>query len=243
MGHADLMDGLLLFDMFGTLVRYQPDRARLDYPETHAMAVGLGCPLDRPSFVRAWDASSAVLEARSQQTLREFDMTDAARAFATATGLDLTDDQASGLGASFVAEWAAHVIPVDGVAAMIGRLAQTWVIGIVSNTHDRTMVPTMLAAMGVADPAVVVLSVEHGWCKPHPSIYTAALDQAGIGPDRTVFVGDNNEADYAGPESLGIRSYLIDPDRRHDIPPDRRLWSIVDIEAVLAELVPPPAHP
>ncbi|MEL6981083.1 MAG: HAD family hydrolase [Actinomycetota bacterium] len=237
------MDRLLLFDVFGTLVRYQPDRARLDYPVTHALAVEWGSPLSRSAFVAEWDAASARLEAASRRTMREFDMGDAARAFATATGLELTDDQVARLGASFVAEWSTHLVPVDGVADMVGRLAEVWTIGIVSNTHDPTMVPTLLAGMGLAAPAVLVLSVDHGWCKPHPSIYTEALDRAGIGPDRTVFVGDSFDADYAGPEAMGIRSYLIDPDRRHPVPDERRLRTILDLEAAVAELVPDRPHP
>lgn len=243
MGHADPVDRLLLFDMFGTLVRYQPDRAALDYPITHAMAAEFGCPLDRHSFIAAWDESSAQLEARSRRTLREFDMADAARAFATATSLEVTEDQVARLGASFVAEWADHIVPVDGVTAMIDRLSHTWAIGIVSNTHDRTMVPTMVAEMGMADPALLVLSVEHGWCKPHRSIYAAALDRAGVGADRAVFVGDSFDADYLGPEAIGIRSYLIDPEHRHDVAPDRRLRTVLDLEAAVAGLVPDRPRP
>lgn len=47
-------------------------------------------------------------------------------------------------------------------------------------------------------------------------------------------VGDSYEADHVGPESAGIRGYLIDPGATADVPTDRRLGSVLDLEAVLA---------
>ncbi len=168
-------------------------------------------------------------------------MTDAARAFAVAAGLDLSDEQLVRLGTVFVEEWSEHVSPIEGVADMLVRLADRWTIGVVSNTHDTAMVPRMLREMG-ADGAVsfTLLSVEHGRLKPHPSIYRTALDRAAVRPHEAVFVGDNVDADYVGPRDAGMRALLIDPDRSQavddidDIDDADRLVSVLDVEAVLA---------
>lgn len=64
----------------------------------------------------------------------------------------------------------------------------------------------------------------------------------GVDPDRAVaargsvaFVGDSHAADYVGPLAAGMDAYLIDPDDRHDVPPDHRLASVLDIEARSSE--------
>ena len=162
----------LLFDFFGTLVDYQPDRSRLGYPLTHQLAVSLGWGSDHDSFVGAWDAASLVLERESRETSREFSMADAAGAFASGAGLRLSAEQLDGLAASFVGEWAQHIRPVPGVTQLVKRLARTWSIAVVSNTHDTDMVPNLLDDMAIrSDVTAVVLSIEHGWIKPHESIY------------------------------------------------------------------------
>lgn len=231
-GHAERVKQAVLFDFFGTLVGYQPDRARLGYPETHRLLTSWGWSMAHDDFLAQWDEASRQLETESRRTLHEFSMTDAAAAFANLADVQLTKVQCSRLGAAFVGEWQRHVVPFEGAAAMVARLGTKWSVGVVSNTHDGDMVPTMLAAMGLPD-LPVVLSVDHGRCKPHPSIYLEALSLLGVEPDGTVFVGDNHEADYVGPQALGIRSYLIDPDRRHDIVEDRRLRTVLDIESIL----------
>lgn len=227
----------LLFDFFGTLVAYQPDRARLGYPQTHHMASSFGIRCDHDTFVDTWDESSQSLEQASRRTLREFSMTDAATAFADASDVQLADRQLSELGASFVEEWSQHVHPIPGVAAMIERLARTWSISIVSNTHDVDMVPTMLDRMGISQiVSAVTLSVEHGWLKPHASIYQVALDAVASTSDGAVFIGDSYEADYVGPIQAGMRAFLIDPDHTHDVPDHHRISSILELELALSTL-------
>jgi len=220
----------LLFDFFGTLVEYQPDRSRLGSPRTHELAASMGFPGNHEEFVRIWDAASTELERAARRTLREFSMTDAATAFAVAAECPLSDDQADELGQSFVAEWAQHIIPIVGVSDLIRDLAAEYRIAIVSNTHDRRMVPTILARMRIENHvSAVVLSVEHGRLKPHPSIYTAALDLIGFRPAEVAFVGDSYEADYAGPLRAGMHAFLIDPACEHEIPAAHRLSNVLDL--------------
>jgi putative hydrolase of the HAD superfamily len=44
-------------------------------------------------------------------------------------------------------------------------------------------------------------------------------------------VGDTYTADFAGPERFGMTAYLIDPQRRADVPEERRLDSVLDLAA------------
>jgi len=224
----------LLFDFFGTLVEYQPDRSRLGSPRSHELARSFGFAGDHETFVRTWNEASLVLERTARRTLREFSMDDAAAAFAAASNLDLTEHQVAAMGTSFVSEWACHIQPVPGVGDLIHRLAEHWSIAVVSNTHDLDMVPNMLDDMAILpDLSTVTLSIGHGWMKPHSSIYTAALNALDCSATEAVFIGDNYEADYAGPTRAGMHALLIDPEAEHPIPANHRLASVLDVAEAL----------
>ena len=226
----------ILFDVFGTLVTYQPDLGRLAYPQTHQAAGALGFEGTHDEFVAAWDASSARLEVAAAATCVEFSMTDAARAFGEWCGLAIDGDDARELGSSFVAEWQVHVVPVSGAAEMLHRVAGRCRLGVVSNTHDPAMVPGLLRAMGVRGCfGTMVLSVEHGFCKPHRTSYERALGDLYVAPGEAWFVGDSYEADYRAPTELGMRGLLIGPYEGVPVAPGDRLTAVTDVEAMLPE--------
>jgi putative hydrolase of the HAD superfamily len=225
----------VLFDFFGTLVEYQPDRVRLEYPKSHRLLSSWGHSLTHQTFVTQWDLASADLELRAAASFEEFTMADAALAFSRTCGLQLSPDRCQELGSTFVTEWQQHIRPIDGVTDLLARLARSARLGIVSNTHDTAMVPSILRSMGVADRfEVIVLSVSHGYRKPHPSIYRAALDHLGCPADKVAFVGDSYDADFIGAERAGMASYLIDPGAVHDVPSAVRLASVLNAEERLA---------
>ncbi|MEO6318336.1 MAG: HAD-IA family hydrolase [Acidimicrobiales bacterium] len=129
-----------------------------------------------------------------------------------------------------MAEWSCGVHPIEGIATMLASLARSHRLAIVTNTHSSTLVPGHLDAMGVAPCFdAVISSVEVGWRKPHPAIYQDALARLEASPPDTVFVGDTRGPDYDGPRTMGMRAFLIDPDRRHDIPEAHRLMSVHDL--------------
>lgn len=227
----------VLFDFFGTLVHYEPDRGRLAYPSTHALAQELGFRGDHDTFSEQWNSESTRLELATAGSHREFSMLDAAEAFCHAAGLTVGQPATAELAAEYLREWQLHVRPVAGATAMLHRLADSFRLGVVSNTHDPAMVPTMLRDMGVDSIiAVTVLSIDHGFRKPHPSIYAAALSQLGLAPTDVLFVGDSFTADYEAPARMGMSARLIGSDERSVCPAEHRLRSVLDVEAELADL-------
>ena len=223
---------IVLFDFFGTLVEFEHDMGRLTYPDTYGYAeeCGLGCGYD--GFVERWRSVTDRLEVRAAADHLEFSLDEVAVAVAAELGVEVPAERCRELGQRFVGEWAVHVRPVDGVVEMLGRLAGDVRLGVVSNTSDWTLVPTMLDAMGVTELFdVIVLSIEHVYRKPHPSIYQRALDALRSDSERVAFVGDTYEADYVGPRAVGLDAYLIDPAGRHDVPDEHRLTTVLDIES------------
>ena len=222
---------VVLFDVFGTLVTYERDVAMLPYPSTHTLLSEWGMPAGHDEFVGLWSAASAALEERALVDHREYGMRDVAVEFAGRSAVSLSEQQAAHLVASFMAEWKLGIRAIAGVSAMIHRLARQYRLGVVSNTHDPAMVPELLDELGVLDELdVVVLSIDHGHRKPHPSIYAAAIDAFGCPPSRMAFVGDTLDADFDGPTRAGMAAWLVDPLDVARVDPARRLAHILDLE-------------
>ena len=57
--------------------------------------------------------------------------------------------------------------------------------------------------------AVAVSSADHGYMKPHPSIFEAALREIGSSASRSVMVGDSLAHDIEGARQLGMRAVLV----------------------------------
>jgi putative hydrolase of the HAD superfamily len=225
---------VILFDFFGTLVRYQPDRTALAYPRSHGLLAGWGWRQDHDDFVTLWDQASRAVEAASSGTYEEPSMLDFSTAFGDLAELDLAEDQLSDLATCFVEEWSQHVQPIAGAHELLQALSRRYRLGIVSNTNDTAMVPRIVADHFTPSSFEhTLLSVEHGFRKPHRSIYEAALRLFDVEADQTLFVGDSFEADYRGPTGVGMRAFLIDPDEAHQVPADHRLTSVLELTARL----------
>ena len=65
------------------------------------------------------------------------------------------------------------------------------------------------------DVDAAVCSRQHGWTKPHETIFRAALDQLGVEPGEAAMVGDSLEDDVEGARALGMRAFLVDRENRY----------------------------
>jgi HAD superfamily hydrolase (TIGR01509 family) len=78
---------------------------------------------------------------------------------------------------------------------------------------------------------VITTSYEHGFRKPHPSIYNATLGKLGVSPDRAIHVG-NSTNDIVGARNAGMKSAFVRREEK-EIEADFTLLSLVDILQVL----------
>lgn len=98
-----------------------------------------------------------------------------------------------------------------GVRAFLARARARGVrVGIVTNLTARIQFAKIrhLHLDHLVD--FVVSSEEVGVEKPHPSIFTRALEKLGVRPHETLMIGDNHEHDIRGAERLGIRAVRVD---------------------------------
>jgi putative hydrolase of the HAD superfamily len=109
------------------------------------------------------------------------------------------------------AEWAAcqHFEMYDDVAAVLGVLAGAGIrIGLISNSHRcLASFQSHFELQGLV--TATVSSSEHGFMKPHASIFTAALQLVDVRADEALMVGDSVQQDVEGALRAGMRAVLL----------------------------------
>ena len=109
------------------------------------------------------------------------------------------------------AEWAAcqHFELYEDVAPMLRRIAAAGVrIGLISNSH-RCLVSFQAHFELQGLIAGAISSPDHGFMKPHPSIFQAALRLVDVPASEAVMVGDSVSQDVEGALRAGMHAVLL----------------------------------
>ena len=135
-------------------------------------------------------------------------------------------------------EWALchHFALYDDVTPALAALhAAGYRIGLISNTH-RCL--DSFQSHFALEPFIsaAVSSSDHGYLKPHPSIFRAALDRVGTPAEGGVMVGDSLTHDIAGARSVGMAAVLLvrsgqAPQTQDGVPVIRSLAELPDLLA------------
>jgi HAD superfamily hydrolase (TIGR01662 family) len=108
-------------------------------------------------------------------------------------------------------EWAAnhHFEMYDDVPATLAAIAGRGIrIGLISNSHrSLASFQSHFELEGLISAAVS--SSVHGYLKPHPSIFEAALRLLDVPAADAVMVGDSVGQDIAGARGVGMRAVLV----------------------------------
>jgi HAD superfamily hydrolase (TIGR01662 family) len=122
-----------------------------------------------------------------------------------------TGDAVKTCAAEIYQEWAAcqHFLLYDDVSAALQALAeQDLRLGLISNSHRcLESFQEHFELDGLID--VAISSSQHGYMKPHPSIFEAALKLAGVAASDAVMVGDSLMQDIEGARRVGMRGVLV----------------------------------
>lgn len=109
------------------------------------------------------------------------------------------------------AEWAAnqHFELYDDVPDVLRELTGAGIrIGLISNSHR--CLDSFQSHFELREfVAASVSSADHGYMKPHPSIFRAALDQLRVPPRDAIMVGDSVSQDIQGALRAGMRAVLL----------------------------------
>jgi putative hydrolase of the HAD superfamily len=117
-------------------------------------------------------------------------------------------------------QWAVnhHFEMYDDAAPVLRGLQERGLkVGVISNSHrSLDAFREHFSLNGLIH--VSVSSSEHGYMKPHRSIFDAALERAGVTAAESMMVGDSLKHDVEGALKAGMRAVLLR--RSGEVPPD-----------------------
>ena len=171
-----------------------------------------GLAVDRSRFAAAVRAASVVLE--EAQHVHD-DETYVLFTRRVIEGMGGTGPAVDACAREVFAEWAAchHFFMYDDVTPVLRELAARGLkLGLISNSHRcLTSFQRHFGLEGLI--AATVTSSEHGYGKPHPSIFREALTRAGVEARESVMVGDSLVHDVEGARRVGMRGVLLNRGR------------------------------
>ena len=195
----------VFFDVDFTLIHPGP---RFQGSGYHASCARHGVTVDPEAFEAAVSGSASVLESTD-------DLYDPAIYLAyTRRIIELMGGQ--GPGVAVVAQeifddWNEHhhFTLYDDVPATLETLRAGGLrLGLISNTQRcLTSFQTHFELQDLI--SVAISSSDHGYMKPHPSIFRAALEQMRVPADEAVMVGDSLVHDVLGARRAGMRGVLL----------------------------------
>lgn len=102
-----------------------------------------------------------------------------------------------------------YVLP-DMVSTLTELSRRGYKLGLISNTTSSVEGFQLLDETGLRDRfSAVILSAAFGRRKPHPSLFLAAAQEAGVLPEECVYVGDRPSRDLIGARQSGYAEAVI----------------------------------
>ena len=148
-----------------------------------------------------------------------------------------------GCAAEIYQEWAEcdHFELYDDVLPVLQTLrGRGFLLGLISNTH-RSLESFQSHFALEALISAAVSSREHGYNKPHPSIFRTALGRLAVAPEEAVMVGDSYLHDIEGARTIGMRGVLLRRAARGPLGPEDRRAATSEAVPVISSLSELPA--
>ena len=208
----------VFFDLYGTLAGFYPPRYEI---QSQACA-GFGIQVTPDGVLRGYALADAYmaeqnavrpLRQRDRQGMNEF-FAEYERRVLEGAGIDVTGQQALEIWRA-VRNVPYQLTRFDDVLPTMDLLkSHGLTLGLISNMNrDGNELAENLGLTPYLDFAVT--SLEVGAEKPHPPIFLAALDRAGVEPREAMHVGDQPTSDIEGARNVGINPVLLDRDGNH----------------------------
>ena len=208
----------MLFDLFGTVAlvaqerlpffEWQGKTTRSTMGQLRAVIEEKVPSVPFEQFFTAMSAVNQELSTLRNRDMREFSSTYRFNRVLLHVGLpEVTATQhLAGELANAHMEVLAEVttVPADHVS-LLARVFPHYRVALVSN-FDHSPTARRIIERDGAFPYFhhVVISDEHGWRKPHPRIFTDALDALQVSPAEALFVGDSPYDDIVGARQVGM---------------------------------------
>lgn len=190
-----------------------------------------GMSLNDKDFLKRYFEEDKLYRKRLKETLRESSLDDLVNSALSACGCE--PRRAAGIVRKAVdfglATRRARWFP-NAKRTLVKLREKGYKLGLISNTHWRISDNLRKEFKRFFD--VITLSYEHGFAKPHPSIFITTLNRLTASANQCLHVGDDPMADIQGAKSLGMLTVFI---KRKEVQTDAdiEIRRITELEALL----------
>lgn len=203
----------VFFDLYHTLVRYDPPREELQAKVLKDFGIEVKPEIfSRPLVI----ADEFIYQEIAHSPLSQMSEKDKMALYARYQGVLLKE---AGIEASEqlilgllgkMRQFHMKLVLFDDVMPALTELkGQGLILGLISNI-DRDIAP-LLNKLGLTSLLQVVMtSQDVGFNKPQPEIFQEALRQAGIQAPEAIYVGDQYQIDVVGANKAGMKGVLLD---------------------------------
>jgi putative hydrolase of the HAD superfamily len=232
-----IMSKAVFFDLYQTLVRYDPPREDLIAGALGDFGINVSPEALQQPLVTADEFIYGEIARRSLSSRSAEEKT---ALYARHQGVLL---EAAGIAANekLVMKLLARMqqakmelVLFDEVAPTLTELKRRGLtLGLISNV-EQNMADT-LAKLGLTSwLEIIVTSLETGSGKPNAEIFLEALRRAGIPPEEALYIGDQYQVDVIGANRAGMKGILLDrTDHYRDITDCPRIRSLTELNAFL----------
>jgi len=233
---------VILFDMFGTVVRFvpPPGDARQTYEWLRAPLAQLHPGIGFEEFrVALLEVSAAI---RAEREPHQHEVPSRQRFYRALTRFDArgalapVPEAAERLSLAHMAHLSSQTEMPRAHPELLQQLAGRYRLGLVSNFDHAPTARAILQRFDVHHRfETIVISDDFGRRKPHPSIFHAALQHVGAVPSEALYVGDSAADDVTGAQAAGIDVAWLNryEDEPPDPPPTHMLRVLTDLRGVL----------
>ena len=199
----------VLFDVDFTLIYPGPMFRGEGY---HAFCARHGIAVDPATFDHAVASASSILDDAEGSPYDAEIFVAYTRHIIEQMGGKAAGEKLDACAREIYTEWAInqHFELYDDVPAVLRELTAAGVrVGLISNSHR--CLDSFQSHFELREfVAGAVSSADHGFMKPHPSIFQAALELVGVPAADAVMVGDSVSQDIEGALRAGMRAILLD---------------------------------
>ncbi|MFC1915626.1 HAD family hydrolase [Chloroflexota bacterium] len=203
----------VFFDLYHTLVRFDPPREELQAEALKEFGIEVSPEvLVRPLVIADEFIYQALARSSPAQRSKEKQMALYAqyeRILLKEAGIAADEPLVLGLLGKMQQSDMKLVLFDDVMPALTDLKSLSLVLGLISNVeHDITALLSQLGLTSLLQ--VVVTSQDTGFNKPQPEIFREALKQAGVQAPEAIYVGDQYQIDIVGANQVGMKGVLLD---------------------------------
>lgn len=203
----------VFFDLYHTLVRYEPPREELQARALKDFGIEVSPEVfRRPLLIADEFIYQELARFPSRQRSAEDRMALYVRyegILLKEAGIEASEKLVLGL-LGKMKQFDMELVLFDDVMPTLTDLkGRGLILGLISNV-ERDILP-LLNKLGLTSLlAVVATSQNTGFNKPQPQIFREALRQTGVQPSEAMYIGDQYQVDIAGANRAGMKGVLLD---------------------------------